>query len=202
MAQIFTRVCIIVRLSRLPLTILVILLDVDPYCVKIIHRPGCVFTFPTVLTIVTLFSDLVPLSCCILNLWKILQLGYSPEGDSILYYMDSMGFQGLRLKPWISGKVLFLAFKWDSTLSFSMCRSSPSWLWPVLFLSEAFIVIVFIISVTIIITVIISAVCWSWVPLSAKCLTSTLSRKPHHNVMKESLVLVLFYRWENWGARE
>lgn len=52
-------------LSRLPLVIFGILLDVDPYCVKIIHRPGCVLAFPAVLTIVTVFSDLFPSFYCI-----------------------------------------------------------------------------------------------------------------------------------------
>lgn len=47
-------------LPRLLLIIFGILLDVDPHCVKIIHRPGCMLAFPAVLTIVTVFSDLFP----------------------------------------------------------------------------------------------------------------------------------------------
>lgn len=43
---------------------------------------------------------------------------------------------------------------------------------------------------------------WSCVRYSAKCLTCIMSLQPHHNLMKEVLVLVLFYRWENWRSRE
>lgn len=109
-----TCICWVVKVTSHHLRIL---LDVDPYCVKIIQGPACVFAFPTVSTLSTLFwsASLIQLHLDVREIW---QLGCAPEWAIRLYYTTRWDFKGLTLKPRASCKVLSFAFRRDSACSF------------------------------------------------------------------------------------
>lgn len=139
-----------------------------------------------------------PHSTVILNSWKILQLGSSPEWDIILYYADSGGFQGTGFKPRRSCEILFVALGKILSLLSKWSRYSlefPSSFWSVLLLSQSFIIVA-------IITIPSEQLVWSSVTLSALRALHALCQSSPTTGLWNMLALILFYEWASWGSRE